>query len=107
MASLWVKAGICGNEVVIKAEKVTPIKIKLTFETSCEHVIALAEELKEINIGEEMSSPMNETMVYKLATKHLCRNSCIVPAAILKAIEVTAGLFLPESSAIEFVGGQI
>jgi hypothetical protein len=107
MASLWVKAGICGNEVVIRIKKVSLTKVEVTFETNCEHVRALAEELKEINIGEEMSSPMNETMVYKLATKHLCRNSCIVPAAILKAVEVTAGLFLPESSAIEFVGGQI
>jgi len=38
-----------------------------------------------------------------LAAKHLCRTSCIVPTAVLKVMEVTAGIFLPESCAIEFV----
>ena len=107
MASLWVKAGTCGNEVVINAKKITPAKIELAFETNCEHVQALAGELKELNVGEEMSRPMNETEVYKLATKHLCRNSCIIPAAIFKAIEVTAGLFLPKPASIDFIEGQI
>jgi len=107
MASLWIKAGICDNEVVINAQKTTPTKIELTFETNCEHVKALAGELKELNVGEEMSRPMNETEVYKLGTKHLCRNSCIIPAAIFKAIEVTAGLFLPKSTSIDFIDSQI
>lgn len=107
MASLWVKAGICGNEVVINAKKTTPTKMELSFETACKHVKVLSDELKIINIGEEMSCPMNETTVYRLATKHLCRNSCIVPAAIFKAIEVTAGLFLPAPASIEFIEGQI
>jgi len=107
MASVWIKAGICGNEVVIKAKKTSPTKIELTFETNCKHVKKLARDLREINIGEEMSCPMNETTVYRLATKHLCRNSCIVPAAIFKAIEVTAGLFLPAPASIEFIEGQI
>jgi len=54
-----------------------------------------------------MTKPMNETMTYTLATKHLCKTSCIVPTAILKAMEVSAGLFLPESCAIEFVQGAV
>jgi len=49
----------------------------------------------------------NETWVYALATKHICRNSCIVPAAILKAMEVTAGIFLPGDRQIEFVEGAV
>ncbi|MCM8783703.1 MAG: hypothetical protein NC818_02850 [Candidatus Omnitrophica bacterium] len=87
--------------------KKTPIKIELNFDTACEHVRALFEELKVINLGEEVSCPMNESTVYKLATKHLCRNSCIVPAAIFKAIEVTAGLFLPAPASIEFIEEKI
>jgi len=42
-----------------------------------------------------------------LAAKHVCRNSCIVPAAILKAMEVTAGIFLPGDCQIEFVQSTI
>jgi hypothetical protein len=107
MAVCWVKAGICGQETTIEAMKVSQTKAKVSFITTCEHVQALAEELTELDIGSEMTKPMNETLTYTLATKHMCRNSCIVPAAILKAMEVAAGIFLPESCAIEFVEGAV
>jgi len=42
-----------------------------------------------------MSCRLDETQVYTLAARHVCRNSCIVPAAILKTMEVAAGIFLP------------
>ena len=105
MAVCWVKAGICGKETTIEATKTSQTKVMLSFITTCEHVQALSEELTELDIGSEMTKPMNETLVYQLATKHLFRNSCIMPAAILKAMEATAGIFLPESCAIEFVEG--
>ena len=50
---------------------------------------------------------MIETQVYTLATKHVCRNSCVVPAAILKTVEVAAGIFLPGDCHIEFLEGAI
>jgi len=107
MAVCWVKAGICGKETTIEATKTSQTKTRLSFVTTCEHVQALSEELMELDIGSEMTEPMNETVTYMLATKHLCRTSCIVPAAILKAMEVTAGIFLPEACAIEFVEGAV
>ena len=107
MAVCWVKAGVCGKETTIEATKTSQTKVKVSFITTCEHVQALSEELMELDIGSEMTKPMNETLTYTLATKHLCRTSCIVPAAILKAVEVTAGIFLPESCAIEFVEGAV
>jgi hypothetical protein len=102
-----VKAGICGTETTIEITKTSQTKVRVSFVTTCEHVQALAQELTELDIGSEMTKPMNETMTYALATKYLCKTSCIVPAAILKAMEVSAGLFLPESCAIEFVQGPV
>jgi len=103
MAVCWVKAGICGQETTIEAIKVGQIKVRVSFVSTCERVLALAEELIELDIGSEMTKPLNETLTYTLATKYLCRTSCIVPAAVLKVMEVTAGIFLPESCIIEFV----
>ena len=100
VAVCWVKAGICGKETTIEITKASQTKVGVSFVTTCEHVQALAEELIELDIGSEMTKPMVETLTYTLATKHLCRTSCVVPAAILKAMEVTAGIFLPESCAI-------
>jgi len=107
VAVCWVKSGICGTETTIEITKTSQTKVRVSFATTCEHVQALAQELIELDIGSEMTKPMNETLTYTLATKHLCRTSCVVPSAILKAMEVTAGVFLPESCAIEFVQGAV
>lgn len=64
-------------------------------------------KLTELDGGSEVTKPMNETLTYTLATKHLCRASCMVPAAILKTMEVAAGVFLPDPCAIEFVEGAV
>jgi len=34
-------------------------------------------------------------------------NSCVVPAAILKTMEVTAGIFLPADCRVQFIEGEI
>lgn len=107
MALCWVKAGECGQETSIEARKIDPVKVVFEVTTTCEHIRALADELGEVNVAHEMSCALNETYVYTLATRHVCRNSCVVPSAILKALEVTAGIFLPGNCLIEFVDGTL
>jgi len=107
MAVCWVKAGECGQESSIAARKVDPTHVVFEITTTCEHIQALADGLGRVDVAHDMSCPLNETQVYTLATAHVCRNSCIVPAAILKAMEVTAGIFLPGDCHIEFVEGAI
>lgn len=107
MAVTWVRAGECGQETSIEARKVSPIEMRFEIVTTCEHIQALAEELGKVNVGHEMSCPLTETRVYTVATKHVCRNSCVVPAAILKTMEVTAGIFLPGDCRIEFIEGAV
>ncbi len=107
MALCWVKAGECGQESSIEARKVSPMHIVVDITTTCEHVQALADELGEIDIAHEMSCPMVETQVYTLAAKHMCRNSCVVPSAILKTVEVTAEIFRPGDCEIQFVEGAV
>ena len=103
MAICWVKAGSCGQETSIEARKVGQTKVELDFTTTCEYVSALAGELAELDIGSELTKPLNKTLTYTLAAKHMCRTSCVVPAAVLKVMEVAGGVFQPESCAIEFL----
>ena len=107
MAVCWVKAGSCGQETSIEATRIGRTKVGVTFVTTCQHVEALAEELVELDIGSELTQPLIETQTYLLATKHMCRASCIVPAALLKVMEVTAGVFPAEACAIEFLQDAI
>ncbi|MDD5083129.1 MAG: hypothetical protein PHU08_07150, partial [Dehalococcoidales bacterium] len=79
----------------MEAVKISQTKVKISLLTTCEHLQALAGELKELDFGCEVVRPMDEVLTYKIAAKYVCRNSCIVPAAILKAMEVAGGVFLP------------
>jgi hypothetical protein len=103
MAIVFVRGGQCGKETVITARKNSPTTVSLQFETSCEHIEKLAEVLKEVNAGSEMTLPMRDTAIYRAASEHCCRNSCIVPAATFKAVEVAANIFPPEDAYINFL----
>ena len=107
MALCWVKAGACGQETTLEARKCDPTHVAFEITTTCEHIQALAEALGEVDVAHDMACRLDETQVYRLATEHVCRNSCIVPAALLKVMEVTAGVFLPGDCRIEFVEGAI
>ncbi|MGC8787325.1 MAG: DUF6951 family protein [Anaerolineae bacterium] len=103
MALVWVKAGACGQETTIEARRIDMTHVAVEFTTTCEHIQKLAEVLKTLDIAHEMSVSLLETTVYRLASQYVCRNSCVVPAAILKALEVEANIFSAAESQIAFV----
>ncbi|MFZ5917294.1 MAG: DUF6951 family protein [Chloroflexota bacterium] len=108
MPAIWVKAGECGNESLIAMGKTSLSKASVSAETTCPYIQAFVDELpQELDIGQELSKPITETTVYRAAENHVCRNSCVTPAAILKALEVLAGVYLPAPVQIEFVDGVI
>ncbi|MGC8825990.1 MAG: DUF6951 family protein [Anaerolineae bacterium] len=107
MPVCWVKAGECGHETSINARKVSPAKVVFEITSTCERIQSMAEVLGEVDAAHDMSCSMNETRVYSIAPDYVCRNSCVVPAAILKAMEVAAGIFLPADAHIEFLEDTI
>ncbi len=93
MSLIWVKAGECNQETTVEVRRKDMTHVSVEFVTTCEHIQKLANDLKELDIAHEMSASLLETDVYRLASQHVCRNSCVVPAAILKALEVEANIF--------------
>jgi len=100
---LEVFAGICGFTTIIEAKPEEGYKSVLSLSTECLNYKKVAEAL-----GNEPLNVMDE-LFKKGGSKVLeaCRNnvphvSCPVPAAILKALEVSAGLALPKDPKITF-----
>jgi hypothetical protein len=95
MSKVKVSAGACGFTVVIKAEKNDKNKLKLKIASPCEMIKNLAKELDEVS-GDNVFLRINDSEIYKIASKHIKHPACPVPAAILKAIEVEMGFALPK-----------
>ena len=102
MARGKINGGVCGFVTFVQADAVGNGKIALRITTDCPNIQKIAEELVQIDsydavFGKELSS----NKVYQLMSKHCPHPSCIVGAGILKAIEVAAGLALPQEASIK------
>jgi pentose-5-phosphate-3-epimerase len=97
-----VNSGACGYSVTIKAEKGKDGKITLSLATDCEMVTKMLEDIAVVDRFAALTGFQNNP-VYRSASKHLKHAACVVPSAILKAIEVEAGLNVPKDAVIRFV----
>lgn len=95
MAEVEVVAGVCGFRTWIVARADDSYAVTLHIESDCAHIRKIAEQLTEVSALEELMRPIQQTTVYQLAGSCRTHAACPVPSAILKAIEVAAGMALP------------
>lgn len=100
MVKAVVKAGVCGFRAVIEATSPDGMNVQLTIKSDCDKIQSLAADLQEVNAFTEIFTPLKQTTVADLAAKHKLHTACVVPAGILKAVEVAAGLALPVDASI-------
>ena len=101
MAKAHVKAGICGFETTITATTNDDDLIELKVESNCPMVMAGAKELEAMDPLTELFKKPCETEIYKVVSPHLKHTACPVCTAMLKAMEVEAGLALPKDVEIK------
>jgi len=95
MAIVEVLPGVCGLNTRIVAQADDMYNVRLEISSDCAHIKQLAEQLAEVSALDELMRPMHETTPYRLAGGCRTHAACPVPSAILKAIEVAAGMALP------------
>lgn len=95
MAHVEVMPGVCGFVTQIVAQADESYNVMLAITSECGHIRQLAEQLTQLSVFQELGQPINETTPYRLAGACKTHVACPVPAAILKAIEVAAGMALP------------
>ena len=95
MAVVEVSPGVCGfcTRIVGTADDMYNVKLEIT--SDCQHIRQLAEQLQEVSAFQELRLPINETTPYRLAAACKTHAACPIPSAIIKAIEVAAGMALP------------
>jgi len=99
---LVVDAGICGCTATIDVVGLPGHKATVTLTSDCEMVSKMGEGLKELNWLSLWKRRGDGYSAYKAALRGISDITCPVPVAILKAIEVEAGLALPKDVAFSF-----
>jgi len=95
MARVHVTPGVCGFSTRITAQADAAYNVALEIESDCKLVSVLAATLTQVSAFEEVSPPLTGTATYRAAAEHKLHCACPVPSAIIKAVEVAAGLALP------------
>lgn len=101
MTKVTVDPGICGFITKIEVDKAAKRKVKVVITSDCEMATKLGESLTEIDQW-EVFKEHEDCEVGRAASRCLLHVTCPVPIAVLKAIEVEAGLALPGDSVIHF-----
>jgi hypothetical protein len=96
------KPGICGFPCTIKAQKSDNQTVTIEINGSeCKQIQRLSSCLTGMSL-KELFMPLTRNPVYTAAEKSGCHPSCLIPAAVLKAVEVALGMALPKEVTIKF-----
>lgn len=83
-----VDPGVCGFRCHITAVKEESRKVAVTIHGSeCRQIQRLSAHLTHMNLS-ELFLPISRNPVYLAAEKSGCHASCVIPTAVLKAVEV-------------------
>ncbi len=104
MTKAEINPGICGFNAEVSAVmegRMCSIEIKC----DCEAIQQLAAELSPVKPVNEISFKRNTPQIIELGMKYCFHAACPVPAGIIKALEVEAGLALPADVSIALTKG--
>ncbi len=105
MTRVRVNPGVCGLISEISIKKIDKNLFSIEIKSDCEMVEKLGECLKELQMM-DVFKRISDNPVYKEASACLRHTSCPVPSAVLKALEVEAGLAIGRDVKIEFLSDK-
>lgn len=101
MTKVIVDPGVCGFSTTIEVANVAKRRVRIAITSDCEMVTKLGESLAEVERWEVFKQHA-DCEIYKDASRCSLHATCPIPIAVLKAIEVEAGLALPRDVVIHF-----
>jgi hypothetical protein len=99
LARTEIEAGICGLHTTVEA-RMEGDECVLSIQSACPAIQSLAAELKVVDPLREITYRGAGPVTLQLAARYCKHTACPVPAGIIKAVEVAAGLALPRDAAI-------
>ena len=100
MANIEVVPGICGLKTKLTVTADEDQTVQVGIESACPHIMAMQDDLKDLDGYSECFAKYSSSSVYASAEKHCRHLACPVPTAIVKGMEVACGLALPKDVTI-------
>ncbi|MBN1632355.1 MAG: hypothetical protein JW990_21565 [Thermoleophilia bacterium] len=96
MATVEIDAGVCGHKTIVTAARGEGYSVRLDIKSDCPQVQALDAQVNEVDALRQISSRGGLPSVLETAYAGCAHAACPVPSGLVKAIEVAAGLALPQ-----------
>lgn len=91
----------CGLTTKAHATAEDMQRIRLQIESECAAIRKIAAEIPEVNPFQEMSKRGEGPRILALGLELCTHTSCPMPAALIKTVEIAAGMDLPKPITIE------
>lgn len=101
MAKAVIDPGICGFVAEVVATMGEDEMVGLEIACDCEPIQEMAKELRQVDPMVEIGFHREGPLTLRMFRTHCPHPSCPIPAGILKAVEVEAGLALPKDASIK------
>lgn len=96
MADVEITSGICGFATRVQATRINRRTVEVNIETDCPNIKKVAASSFTVDPYKELFGKLHETQTYKILCEGMAHPVCLVPAGVLKSIEVAAELALPK-----------
>lgn len=105
MTKVLIEPGACGLSAKVDVETEDGETFSVSITSQCKMVAKLGEEIQNLTMNDAFTRLLDNA-VYKKGSSCLRHVACPVPSGILKALEVEAGLNVPNNVSITFVAEE-
>jgi|GEM_PF-161186 len=95
MAEVEITSGICGFATKVQANRINRRQVDVHIATECPNINKISTNVITVDPYKELFNKLHETQTYKILCEVVAHPACLVPAGVLKSIEVAAELALP------------
>jgi len=99
--TLHVDSGVCRFKAKIECW-MEEDKLRCSISSGCTHVQDFAEAMRPMELMDMIRMPYSENQVYAIGGRTLKHSTCPLPMAVLKGMEVAAGLALKRDVIVSF-----
>lgn len=100
MTFVEINSGICGFKTRVSVRKSDHRTVSILIDTDCPNIKKVAGKITSVKPLRELFCRLHETETYIALLSGIAHPACLVPAGVLKGIEVEAGLALPKDGYI-------